>query len=349
MRQAVSRSLSFAIVAFTLGLTGCQGGAGSPGLPQAPGGYAPAPAAGGGGPQAVPYTRTRTVEGAVYLLPSEADVPLPAVGGFLVSLQLHAASPTPSPSPRGAAPAGSAAGSPGAAPAGASSGPAAAASPSAAPPVTAPSAGPSPAPSTVAGASSSPKVLHRATAIPSGPKIDTKTTIYPTDAPPAPSPAPTGNVQTFLHQTAIVRGYFLAETDLALNSLDSVRFTIPKEEQTPNRSFIVALYDLSKKHHPRLVTFSADTSLSSGIVTSSGETDPLKLSKGTAYAVVLYGDELPATPPPVQTTPVPPAQNPFATPMPSGYPPGYAPPPGYQATYPPGAPTPTPSPYNYGR
>ena len=349
MRQAVSRSLSFAIVAFTLGLTGCQGGAGSPGLPQAPGGYAPAPAAGGGGPQAVPYTRTRTVEGAVYLLPSEADVPLPAVGGFLVSLQLHAASPTPSPSPRGAAPAGSAAGSPGAAAAGASSGPAVAASPSAAPPVTAPSAGPSPAPSTVAGASSSPKVLHRATAIPSGPKIDTKTTIYPTDAPPAPSPAPTGNVQTFLHQTAIVRGYFLAETDLALNSLDSVRFTIPKEEQTPNRSFIVALYDLSKKHHPRLVTFSADTSLSSGIVTSSGETDPLKLSKGTAYAVVLYGDELPATPPPVQTTPVPPAQNPFATPMPSGYPPGYAPPPGYQATYPPGAPTPTPSPYNYGR
>jgi hypothetical protein len=349
VRLAVSRSLSFALVAFTLGLTGCQSSMGSPGLPQAPGGYAPAAAGGGaGGPAAVPYTRTRTVEGAVYLLPSEADVPLPAVGGFQVSLALHAATPSPSPSPRGASPAASAAGSPGAAVAAGSPGPATApASPSAAPPVTAPSAGASAPANAVAGASSSPK-SRRATAAPSGPKIDTKTTIYPSDAPPAPSPAPTGNVQTFLHQTAIVRGYFLPETDLALNSLDAVRFTIPKEEQTPNRSFIVALYDLSKKHHPRLVAFSADTSLSSGVVTSSGETDPLKLSKGTAYAVVLYGDELPATPPPVQTSPIPPAQNPFATPMPNGYPPGNAPPPGYQpATYPPGYPTPTP--YNGGR
>ncbi len=193
--------------------------------------------------------------------------------------------------------------------------------------------------------------MRRPTPVPSGPKIETKTTIYPSDAPPAPSPAPTGNVQTFLHQTAIVRGYFLPATDIELSSLDAVRFTIPKEEQTPNRGFIVALYDMSKKHKPRLVAYSADTSLSSGVVTSSGGSDPLKLSKGIGYAAVLYGDDLPATPPPSM---IPPAANPFATPTPPGYapPPGYPAPPGYPPptyqpgypppTYPPGYPTPTP-------
>ncbi len=178
--------------------------------------------------------------------------------------------------------------------------------------------------------------------MPSGPKIETKTTIYPTDAPAAPSPAPTGNVQTFLRQTAIVRGYFLAATDLTLNSLDAVHFTIPKEEQTPNRGYIVALYDVSRKHKEHLVAFSSDTSLSNGVVSTTGGSDALKLNKGSGYAVVLYGDELPATPPPSAPPVVPPANNPFATPVPS-YPPGYAPP-GYpqQPTYPPGYPTPTP-------
>jgi hypothetical protein len=191
-----------------------------------------------------------------------------------------------------------------------------------------------------AAANGSPHPRHPSPA-PSGPKIDTKTTIYPNDAPVAPSPEATGNVQTFLRHTAIVRGYVMSAADLALGSLDAVRFTIPKEEQTPNRGFEIAIYDLSKKKKPHLVAFSSDTSLSAGVISSSGETDPIKLSKGTAYALVLYGDELPATPPPPPPTMIPPANNPFATPVPAG-PPGYAPP-GYpQPTYPPGYPTPTP-------
>src|SRR5271165_4219661 len=84
-----------------MGLAGCQSSMGTPGVPQAPGAYAPNPPAAGGGPQAVPYTRTRTVEGAVYLLPDEASLPLPAVGGFVVALQLHDATPSPAPGTSG--------------------------------------------------------------------------------------------------------------------------------------------------------------------------------------------------------------------------------------------------------
>jgi hypothetical protein len=349
--------LCAAFAALALGVAGCQGSVGSPGLPQPPGNYAPAaPAA--GAPAATPYSRTRTLEGAVYLVPDEAEVPLPAVGGFGVAIELSSPAPGMAPSlaptagsrtvtvVRSAAPAASlAAGAasalpsggftpaPGTSPASAVSSPGASGAPVAGP-TAAPNAA-SPAP----GSSAHP-VRHPSPA-PSGPKIDTKTTIYPTDAPVAPSPIATGNVQTFMRHTAIVRGYVMSAADLALNSLDSVRFTIPKEEQTPNRGFEIAIYDLSKKKKPHLVAFSSDTSLSSGVISSSGETDPIKLSKGTAYALVLYGDELPPTPPPPPPTTIPPANNPFATPVPAG-PPGYAPP-GYpQPTYPPGYPTPTP-------
>ncbi|HMD02701.1 MAG TPA: hypothetical protein VKG44_07010 [Candidatus Baltobacteraceae bacterium] len=297
-------------------LSACQGSLGSgSGLPQPPAAYAPQNPQANGAAQTA-YTRMRTLEGAVFLVPGSDEIPLPALGGFEVVLDLH---PTPTPAPS-ASPAAS-----GAAAQTASPTPKASATPS-------PSASPTP---------NSAASGRRPSPAPSGLKFETKMTIYPSDAPLAPSPEPSGNVQTFPRRTALVRGSLLPGADVTLPSLGAVRFTIPKEEQISGRAFVVALFE-SAKHKTHLIAFSGNTVLNGGVVTAAGTNSAIKLKKGGSYSLLLFADELPPTPPPTlapgatyppQPTASPAAQ--FGQPYPS---PSFAP----------GQPTPTPSPYYIG-
>jgi hypothetical protein len=198
----------------------------------------------------------------------------------------------------------------------------------------------------VPASSASPKASASPHPAGTGPKIETKLVVYPDYAPDAPTPEPTGNVQTYTKRKAIVRGYISPAIDVALYGLGAARFTIPAGEQTPNRGFTVAIFSASKKHKPQLIASDTSATLESNVVASLAT--PLTLKKGTGYDIVLYGDELPSTPAPVPSGYPTPGNNPFVTPTP----PGYQPPPGYPQqgqpypgqTYPPGFATPTPFP-----
>jgi hypothetical protein len=368
------RLLSLALAGASFGLASCSGNLGSGGIG---GGLPIAPGAQGyqqpGGPgQAAPVSRQRALEGAVYVTPSLATIPLPAVGGFSLSLELTSPSPGTSPTAAASAsPSGSPArnvlqhtsrvvvvaqvtpvASPSPSP---SQSPAVVASPTGVP-----SGSPLPLGSSVPAAvgSAVPKTSPKPTgsgkpgASPnpaaSGPKIETKLVAYPDYAPDAPTPAPTGNVQTFTKRKALVRGYVSPSVDVALYGLAAARFTIPTEEQTANRGYTIAIFSAAKKHKPQLIASDTSSTLANGVIASSLAT-PLTLKKGMGYDIVLYGDELPATPPPVPPNYATPGSNPFVTPTP----PGYQPQPGYTGQPYPGQPYPgqtyapgtTPTPY----
>jgi hypothetical protein len=333
-------SVSFAAAAL---LAACQGniGSGGSGLPAAPGGVAPGQGGGGPGVQ----SRQRIVDGAVYLTSDTAQIPLPTLGKFSVTIALASALPVSAgaspyagaqaaagkngrPSPGASAPSPAASGTP------ALSSDSPAPVPSLSPPATA-SAGPSPSASgtlvpqaAAASPASSPaaspphgsKAANAAapSPTPSGPKIDTKLTIYPEDAPSAPTSAPTGNVQSFIKRVPIVRGYIFPRVLLTLPGLSAVHFTIPGEELTPNRGFTVALYDQSKKHHDRLVAVDTNATLSGDSIAATASPSPIPLKKNVGYAFLLYGDELAPPPPNAGGSYPPPGNNPFATPGPGG-------------------------------
>ncbi len=285
-----------------------------PGTP--PYGNPQGPSGGGSGTQ----SRQRVVEGAVFLEPDLKAIPLPPVDGFSVAVALGtpapvnspAAAPTSNNAARGRTVAGRTLH--GAAPATAAA--------------AAPSSSPSPSPSPdVAPAGASPVPTGRAAAAhPSaspghGPKIETKTTIYPDDAPAAPSPQPTGDVQTYAVRKAIVRGYLNSATPINLYGLGAISFTIPSEEQKDGRGFTIAVFESGRHRHTSLIAFDADAKVAGGVV-SVGDTQPLILKKNTGYLVMLYGDELAATPAPVVSGYPTPGNNPF--PAPSGnFAPGY--------------------------
>ena len=176
------------------------------------------------------------------------------------------------------------------------------------------------------------------------PKIVTKTTIYPDDAPAVPTPEPSGDVQTFFKRQALVRGYLLPAADLSLYGLNAVRFTIPSEEQTAGRGFTIAVFESGKKHHDKMLAYDSNPKLEDDVVSSSVANSPIAMKKNQLYLVVLYGDEQPSTPGPVPPGYAPPGNNPFYTPPPPGYPQQPAQPgqPGY-----PGGPAPysTPTPF----
>ncbi|MGB8203845.1 MAG: hypothetical protein WCE83_04145, partial [Candidatus Baltobacteraceae bacterium] len=152
----------------------------------------------------------------------------------------------------------------------------------------------------------------------SGPKIDTKLTVYPEDAPAAPTPAPTGNVQTFIKRVAIVRGFLFSRTELSLAGLSAVRFTVPSDELPPNRGFTVAIFDQSKKHHDRLVAWDANAASTGGTIGATASPSPIPLKKGVGYAFLLYGDPLVSAAPAATGSYPPPGNNPFASPPPGG-------------------------------
>jgi hypothetical protein len=155
---------------------------------------------------------------------------------------------------------------------------------------------------------------------------------------------PTGNVQTFTKRTAIVRGYLMPSQDITLYGLGAVRFTIPATEEIPQRGFTVAVYQSGKHHHEKLLDADTDAPLVNDVVASGRSDSPIVLKKDIGYLLMLYGDDTPATPAPVQPGYPTPGNNPF--PVPSTYgssQPGY---PG-QPTYPPGSVNPyaTPTPF----
>jgi len=305
------------------------------------------PQTGGFGQPAAPgqygtQSRERTEEGAVTMSADTHEIPLPQLDGFAVAIELG--TPGPSPSPSVSPDATSSA-------VGAATRrllsrlhPTASPSPSPSPSAT-PSPSPSPSPSSSGKPAGKPSGKGSPTPTPR-PKIVTKTTVYPDDAPSVPTPVPTGDVQTFVHRTPIVRGFLQPATDISLYGLGAVRFTIPSEEQTAGRGFTVAIFENGKRHHEKLIAYDPQAQLNDDVVASPVTSPAIALKKNSGYLVVLYGDELPSTPGPVPPGYPQPGNNPFATPVPPGYPqPGQ---PG-QPGYPPGYPTPnpygTPNPY----
>jgi hypothetical protein len=358
----LSRRLGSVVLVCAAGaITACQGNIGGGSglsIPQAPGYGQPA------GPNgAQTQSRERVLDGAVFLSSKLTEVPLPELGGFGVTIALGtpgpasaateapAAPPTglhaafeagrtrvaravagphtgssPSPDPSSSA-SGAASGAPASASTGASAQPSGSAS-GGTTPAAAASGAPSPKPSRTASPAATTASDH--------PHIDTKLTIYPDDAPPPPTPIPTGEVQTFVHRAPIVRGYVLVGSDLPLYGLGAVHFTLPLTEVTPKRGFTIALFESGKHRHERLMNYDTDPIVQDGLV-YSGQSDPVVLKKGRGYLLMIYGDDEPAAAPVVPAGYPSPGNNPF--PVPSGYPqPGY--------TQVPNNPYATPTPYN---
>lgn len=273
MGVLTTRKLLFGIsVTAMVAVAACSGNLGTGnGLPQAPGGLV-SPAAGAIGNQ----SRTRTTDGAVFLAADDVEIPFPVIGGFSVVFALASPAPAPSGVPGTAAPT---------------------ASPK-------PAASPSPAPSTSARVYSGANTPGP-NATPSGPKIDTKTTIYPEDVPDAPTPKPTGNVQSFAKRRAIVRAYIMPHVAVTLYALGAVHFKIPPEETTSGRGFTVALFESGKHRKNRVLAWSPDATLGNGFVSATAAGEPIVLKKNVGYFTVLYGDELLPTPGPITSYPPP--------------------------------------------
>jgi hypothetical protein len=299
-------------------LAACQGNIGS-GLPITPQQQGPYGQPGGPGAPVGPQSTERKLDGAVYLTPDLSELPLPTLDGYGIAIALGA-TPPPSPSPT-ASPSAGASASPAAAGSHARRLAAASVRASASP-------APSPSPTASADPSATPSAAATSTASPGAkasarPKVATSIVIAPSGEPAAPSPAPTGNVQTFVTRAAIVRGSVQAATDVPLFGLGAVRFTLPATETTASRGFTIALFESGKKRHERLIAYDASATAANGIVSSS-LVQPLLLKKGVGYDLVLYGDLLPSTPAPVASGYATPGINPFPTPQPSGFP-TYAP------------------------
>jgi hypothetical protein len=342
MLSRVVRPLALsAMLATVVAVSACSGNLGSGGvggLPVTPGGttgYQQPPGPSG----AASSSRQRDAEGAVYLAAGMNALPLPTVDGFSLTLSLASSAPTAAPSVAASAVASPSlrqkvsrvvtevaqvvpSEAPASAPAAGSPTPSPTPSPVASGATPKPSASPSPTPKSA---------THTATPNPnaSGPKIDTKLVVFPDSAPDAPTPVPSGNVQQFTKRTAIVRGYVSPAIDLPIYGLAAARFTIPKDEQTSGRGFTIAIFTAVKKHR-ELIASDPDVRLSDNVVAST-LTTPFTLKKGTAYDIVLYGDELASTPAPVPSAYPTPGSNPFVTPLPSGYPGSSS---GFQTPYP---------------
>jgi hypothetical protein len=360
----------------SLGLAACQGNIGSGSglsIPQAAQPYQP------NGPGQAAQTRERALDGAVYLssYSPAPTLPLPAIGGFSIVINLGTPAPSPSPAPStSASPAGkknaskrsptsaighryaialagpSPSAAPSDAPAAAPSASAAAAAPSgsaAADAVThlsdvaSPSASGSPGPvgsgSPAPSGSASPAGHHHThPAINQGPKVVTKTVAYPDDAPVAPTPEPTGSVQTYPVRAALVRGYLLPAVDVPIYGLGAITFTVPKSEITPTRGYTIAVFTYAKKHRGKLLEYDTSPTVGTTTIASSYADDPIVFKKDVAYELVLYADPGLATPVPLPTGSYP---NAGVNPVP--YPSGYTPQPGQSGTpVPPGYATPYP-------
>lgn len=358
------------VLAFAL--AACQGNIGSGSglsIPQAAAPYQP------GGPGQAAQSRERALDGAVYLssYSPAPTLPLPAIGGFAIAINLGTPAPSPSPAPSTSAspaakksaskrtptsairhryaialagPSPAASDAPTAAPSASTLNAAPLAS-SAADAVThlsdvaSPSASGSPGPAgsgapVPAGSSSPAGHHHTHPAINQGPKVVTKTVAYPDDAPVAPTPEPTGSVQTYPVRTALVRGYLLPAVDVPIYGLGAITFTVPKSEITAARGYTIAVFTYAKKHRGKLLEYDTSPTVGTDSIVSSYADDPIVFKKNIAYELVLYADPGLATPVPLPTGSYP---NAGTNPVP--YPSGYTPQAGQSGSpIPPGYPTP---------
>jgi hypothetical protein len=150
-------------------------------------------------------------------------------------------------------------------------------------------------------------------------------TIFPQDAPPPPSPEPTGEVQSYAQRVAIVRGYlFSASTDVKLASLSAVHFKLPKDERPDGRGYTIVAFEEHKHRKYTVIGWDPEATLEGDTVSVDGATTPLTLKKKVGYFFMLYGDDLEPTPVPRGAYPAQ-GNNPFATAQPSIRP-GYSPP-----------------------
>lgn len=225
-------------------------------------------------PQAAPQSRQTIAEAVAPIQKDAARMELATVGGFKVTLNL--AKPSPMPTAR------------------ATGMPAATAHASPTPKATA-TATPSPAPTATPTAAAKAKSSAAPIATPTGPRIDTKITIYPDGAQKAPGDYDSEQS----HRVPVVRLVIDPSVDVNLYSLGAFAFTIPKVEQEEERGFSVALYETRKNHKDNMLDSQLDaTSDTSGVVDANNAKDPHTLSAGHTYTVILFGDPLPATPSP---------------------------------------------------
>jgi hypothetical protein len=256
---------------------------------------------------------------------------------FELALAAPSASPAVTASDTPAAAATATSGAASAAPAG-SAAPAAVTHLSDASPGPSGSPGPAGSGAPVATASASPAGHHHThPAINSGPKVVTKIVAYPDDAPVAPTPEPTGSVQTYPVRTALVRGYLLPAVDVPIYGLGAIKFTVPKSEITASRGYTIAVFTYAKKHRGKLLEYDTSPTVGTDSIVSPFADDPIVFKKNIAYELVLYADPGLATPVPLPTGSYP---NAGVNPVP--YPSGYTPQPGQSGgtPIPPGYPTP---------
>jgi hypothetical protein len=312
-------SLRPLLAAACLLTSACQGSTGT-GLPQAPlpqGSYGP-----GVNPNQAPQSRQQTESVSVPVEAAASTLDFSQFDGFGFAIEL--AKPTAAPAT--ADPTASAAAK------GKKAKPTASPSPSPSPMPT-----PTPTPTSKSHASPSPT--------PSGPRVDVKLTVYPDGTQKAPGDAES----TAVRRVPVVKALMQPSVDVRLYSLGALRFTIPATEQESGRGFTVALYETRKYHKDRLIDWHTDVAADGDVVRADKATDSLKLSKGHAYTVILFGDALPATPGPYSgpqypgtQMQYPPGQNP-GQPGQLGQP--FPPQPGQPYPPPrPGFPTPTPYP-----
>jgi len=331
MRLFISRPASLAIALAACALGGCSGNLGTGSglsIPQTQQAQGVGPPGGVAGAQ----SRQRTLDGAVLLTTEMTVLPLPSLDGFAVNVELGAAPPSPSPTPL-ATPAASGtpargfkrrrtklralvvAVNPSAAPSAAASLPAApGASGSPAPTLEAtPNAAAAPSRATAPAGRASGGAVPAASPSAAAQKTTTKLVVFPEDAPAAPTPQPSGNVQTYPVRKALVRGVVKSAGDVALYGLAAIKFTIPADEDVLSRGYTVALFSAGKRHHDTLVASDARAQIAAHVVSSAAQ-DALVLKRNTTYLLVLYADERAAAPGAVPSGYPSPGVNPIATP-----------------------------------
>ena len=138
----------------------------------------------------------------------------------------------------------------------------------------------------------------------------------------APSPEPTGDVQSYAERVPIMRTYLMSQTEIKLASLAAIHFKLPKEERPDGRGFTVAVFESHKHKKFGLIAWQAEATLDGDTVTADESADPITLRKKMGYVFVLYGDDLQPTPVPRGQYPAP-GNNPFATAQPTRGPFGY--------------------------
>lgn len=311
--------------AFAL-LAACQGNVGSsypsaslPQLSPNPGQYG-----------AAALRQSRSVTANAQVKADDPSIEFPAVDGFGLSLILRdgvGGTASPGPAASGATPRGS--GAPASAPPAPSAtpGPARSATPSPASSATlspAPSASASGAPPKGATPSPSP-----ASTTP-GVKVEAKLTTFPDGAPELTAAA--GSAP----RRALVKGYVVAQRDLAVRGPSAFEFILPPNERTGDRGFTIAVYESLKRNRLKLIAQDPGGVLAGERVRSGADPSaaPLLLHRGRGYIAILYASDLVPTPAPPGTFPNGGAGGRFSPvpgtlPSPGGSPPGASPsPPG---------------------